>query len=112
MAFRHRNGRREIILPQAAASQPEVNRPLVLALARVWRWQEMLDSGQVGSIDGLARRLCLGSTYVARILRLTGLAPDLIEDILAGREPDGLSLRRLSAGLAYNWREQRHLLDR
>ena len=58
MTFRRRNGRREIILPQgadgSAEPQTEPNRPLVLALARAWRWQEMLDSGDVGSVDKLA----------------------------------------------------------
>jgi hypothetical protein len=115
MTFRRRKGRREIILPQnpdGAAPQPESNRSLVLALARAWRWQEMLDSGQARSVDELAKRLLLGSTYVARILRLTALAPDLVEAILTGEEPDGLSLRSISADLPWHWREQRRLLIR
>jgi hypothetical protein len=116
MAFRRRSGRREIILPQnpdgTAASKPEPNQALVLALARAWRWQEMLDRGDVGSVDELAKQLHLGSTYVARILKLTSLAPDLVEDILAGDEPDGLSLRSISADLTWHWQEQRRLLIR
>lgn len=116
MTLRRRNGRREIILPQnpdgTAAPQPEPNRTLVLALARAWHWQEMLDSGDVSSVDELAKQLRLGSTYVARILKLTSLAPDLVEAILAGEEPDGLSLRSLSADLPCDWPEQRRLLNR
>ena len=80
---------------------------MVLALARAWRWQELLDRGAVGSVDELARRLRLGSTYVARVLQLTGLAPDLVDAILTGREPNGLSLRGLSNGLPLDWHEQR-----
>ena len=112
MTFRHRNGRREIILPSGAGTSfgPEPNRALVLALARAWRWQEMLDSGAVGSVDELAKRLHLGSTYVARTLRLTTLAPNLVESILAGNEPDGLSLRQLAADLPMDWAEQERLL--
>ena len=111
MTFRYRKGRREIILPQGTdgtvSPQPELNRPLVLALARAWRWQETLDSSEAGSVDELAKRLHLDPTYVARILRLTALAPDIVEAILAGNEPGGLSLRRLSTGLPLNWTEQR-----
>jgi len=116
MTFRRRKGRREIILPQnpdgTVAPRPEPNRALVLALARAWRWQEMLDVGEVGSVDELAKRLRLGSTYVARILRLTSLAPDMVEAILAGEEPDGLSLRALSRDLPLDWRRQDFLCAR
>jgi hypothetical protein len=35
------------------------------------------------------------NSYLARLLRLTLLAPDLIEAILDGTEPDGLSLEKL-----------------
>jgi ParB-like chromosome segregation protein Spo0J len=70
----------------------------------------MLDSGAVGSVDELAKRLHLGSTYVARTLRLTTLAPTLVESILAGNEPDGLSLRQLAADLPMDWAEQERLL--
>jgi len=111
MTFRRRKGRREIILPQnadcTAAPRPEPNRTLVLALARAWRWQEMLDRGDVGSVDELAQRLRLGATYVARTMRLTALSPELSEAVLAGEEPDGLSLRSLSGNIPLDWAEQR-----
>jgi hypothetical protein len=112
MTFRRRNGRREIILPPGgdASFGPEPNRALVLALARAWRWQEMLDSGEVGSVDELAQQLHLGPTYVARTLRLTALAPNLVEAILVGKEPNGLSLRQLAADLPVDWTEQELLL--
>ena len=112
MTFRRRNGRREIILPPGGDTSvgPEPNRALVLALARAWRWQEMLDSGEVGSVDELALQLHLGPTYVARTLRLTAVAPNLVEAILAGDEPDGLSLRKLAADLPVDWAEQERLL--
>ena len=55
----------------------------------------MLDDGEVESITSLAERLEVDRSYVARVLRLTLLAPDIIEAILAGREPSGLSLATL-----------------
>ncbi|MFO7899447.1 MAG: hypothetical protein R6V58_10360, partial [Planctomycetota bacterium] len=66
--------------------------PIVIALARARRWQEMLDTGEVGSVTELGDRLDADRSYTARILRLNLLAPDIIEAILAGREPTGLSL--------------------
>jgi hypothetical protein len=53
----------------------------------------------------------VANSYVARVLRLTLLAPDLIEAILTGTEPDGLSLEKLY-GLPPPWKEQRRALGR
>jgi hypothetical protein len=46
-------------------------------------------------------------SYIRRILRLTCLAPDIIEACLDGNEPDGLSLRKLRDYRAILWTEQR-----
>ena len=46
----------------------------------------------------------------ARTLRLTALVPTLVRAILSGEEPDGLSLRKLSADLPLDWTEQGPLL--
>ena len=42
-------------------------------------------------------------------MRLALLAPDIVEAIVDGREPSGLSLERLVKGLPVVWEEQRQL---
>ena len=49
------------------------------------------------------------ATYVGRMLRLTSLAPDIIEAILRGDEPDGMSLEKLRKNMPVRWGEQRAL---
>ena len=49
-------------------------------------------------------------SYVGRMLGLTSLAPDIMRAVLAGNEPNGLSLTRLRDDLPFNWAEQRQLL--
>ena len=114
MRFKKRGGRKEIIAPEGLDTAFPADAPpqeaLVVALARAHRWQQMLDSGEVDSITELADRLDVDRSYVARILRLTLLAPDIIEGILAGREPSGLSLANLIKTLPMLWDEQRGLL--
>ncbi len=46
------------------------------------------------------------------MLRLAYLAPDIVEAILAGREPDGLTVNELMKAiqLPLAWDEQRRLL--
>jgi hypothetical protein len=110
MTFRRRGKRREIVLPPgtALADSPVPPSPLALAVARAFRWQEMIESGEAESVSDLARRLKLDTSFVARTIRLTALAPDVIGAILAGQEPDGLSLRRLRGDVPVLWEEQRH----
>ena len=87
MRFKKRGGRKEIIAPEGLDSAlPDagpVQQPIVTALARARRWQEMLDNGEVESLTALAEKMDVDGSYVARILRLNLLAPDIIEAILA-----------------------------
>jgi len=45
-----------------------------------------------------------------RILSLVNLAPDIVEAIVYGREPDGLSLARFFEGFPDDWVKQRKAL--
>jgi hypothetical protein len=109
MEFKVRGGRKEIILPPDAHTTHDVGpqRPLVVALARGFKWQEMLDTGEAGSIAELAGKYDVDRSYVSRILNLTALAPDIVEAILAGNEPSGMSLGTLRRGVLLGWEEQR-----
>ena len=70
------------------------------------RQQHLLDTGQVASITELADRLGTDRSYVGRILCLTLLAPDTVEPLLRGREPNGLSLVKLTDPFPLLWHEQ------
>ena len=79
---------------------------LIKALARAFRWKRMLESGEFATIAELAAREAIPSTYVARVLRLTLLAPELIEAILDGRQPRALTLPTLMKPFPAAWKEQ------
>lgn len=116
MNLRRRCGRKEIVLPPGVALATESAdadaspTPLALALARAFRWQEMIETGEAESNSDLARKLKLDQSYIARTIRLASLAPDLVEAILDGQEPDGLSLWALRRDVPMVWEEQRHRL--
>lgn len=83
--------------------------PLVIALARALRWQKLLEDGTYPSMYALAEKMGVDGRYAARLLDLTLLAPDIIDAILKGTEPDGVSLEKLfRAPMA--WEEQRREL--
>lgn len=113
LRIKRQRGRKEIIAPagiaEAEDNQIGTNRGLAVMIARAHRWRELLEGGQYPTIRALAADLGVDNSYVARILRLTLLAPDTIEAVLAGTEPDGLSLEKLyRAPMA--WEEQRRVL--
>ncbi len=115
MKFRRRGGRKEIIVPAgmegAAAEEERRNEGLALTIARAHRWRDLLESGRYATVGELARAVDVDNSYLARMLRLTLLAPDIIEAILNGTEPDGLSLKKLYA-MPTGWEEQRSTLGR
>jgi hypothetical protein len=58
---------------------------LVKALARAFRYQKLLDEGCYGSISEMAAAEQIEGGYLGSLLRLTLLAPDLVEAIVDGR---------------------------
>jgi hypothetical protein len=61
-------------------------------LARAFRWRNMLNEGMYGTLEDLAKAKGVAPSYVSRILRLTLLAPEIVEAILDGRQPAALQL--------------------
>ena len=43
--------------------------------------------------------------FASRLLRLALLAPNIVEAILMGNEPDGLSLTKLTRQMSVDWEE-------
>ncbi|HZF76154.1 MAG TPA: hypothetical protein VE033_10020, partial [Acetobacteraceae bacterium] len=84
---------------------------LVLKARALW---DMLLSGRVAGLGELAAREGMSGSYATRLVRLAFLAPDLLEAVLDGRQPAGLTaaalLRECRRGLPQDWRAQRALL--
>ena len=83
---------------------------LVRALANAHRWLKMLDSGDYATVGELAAALELSPSHLSRLLRQTLLAPAIVEAILDGRHPMGLTLRKLKEPLPAEWEAQRKAL--
>jgi hypothetical protein len=111
MAWRRRGGRKVIVAPPGCddwASPPKIDRALVKALARAHRWRRLLEEGRFGTLAELADAERISRSYVCRILRLTLLAPDIVERILDGRPTAGLA--RSLQPFPVEWERQRRTL--
>ena len=102
-----RGGRKEMQLPpDAAAERTRLDNTLVKALARAFRWKRMLESGEFGTIAELAEREEIAPSYLTRMLRLTLLAPDIVEAILEGRQKPQVTLAGLMKRFPVEWGRQ------
>jgi hypothetical protein len=72
-----------------------VDPALLKALARAFRYQRLLDEGRYASISEMAAAERLERGYLGTLLRLTLLAPELVEAILEGRQANGMGLPQL-----------------
>lgn len=81
---------------------------LIKALARAHRWLDDLNAGRAESLTAIAEREGLTQRYIAQILPLAFLAPEIIETIVAGDHPAELTLQRLikHSDLPLDWSEQ------
>ena len=94
MTWRRRGGRKVIVAPPGCddwAPPPKFDDALVKALARAHRWRRMLEGGEYGTLAEMADAERISRSYVSRVLRLTLLAPDIVERILDGRPTAGLA---------------------
>ncbi|MCW5717061.1 MAG: hypothetical protein KIS68_04430 [Bauldia sp.] len=79
---------------------------MVKALARAFRWRTLLETGVYGTVSDLAAAERINPSYVSRVLRLTLLAPDLVEAILDGRHPPEMTLAMLMEPFPTDWQHQ------
>jgi len=101
-----RGGRKEMQLPEGATQPQQMDSALVKALARAFRWKRRLELGEFATIAELAEREGIAPSYMTRVLRLTLLAPDIVEAILDGTQGPEVTLARVLEPFPVEWAEQ------
>ncbi len=109
-AIRKRGGRKLVITPDGVEAVPvpraRVDSALLKALARGFRWRKLLETGDYGTIEEIAEAESINPSYVSRVLRMTLLAPDIVEAILAGKQPEGLTMALAMRPFPVEWERQ------
>jgi hypothetical protein len=111
ISIRRRGGRKLVLapngqnLPRAPASR-HIDNGIVKAIARAFRWREMLESGKYSTIREIAAAEKINEAYVGRVLRLTLLAPDIVESVLKGQQASRLQLDGLMKRFPIEWEAQ------
>jgi hypothetical protein len=115
MHIRKRGGRKLILAPDGgqpiwASPRPRVDNTMIKVIARAFRWRRLIETGVHASIEEIARAEKINASYVGRVLRLTLLAPEIIEAILEGRQPATMTMAGLLNPFPAVWAEQREVL--
>ena len=108
--MRHQGGRKQVVTPAGVTpwipASTRVDSTLVKAIVRAHRWRDMLESGDYATVRDLAKAEVINESYLGRVLRLTLLAPEIIETILQGRQPATLELDDLLQQFPVEWDRQ------
>ena len=112
ISIRRRGGRKRVLAPDGLSRMTtqvsrHVDNAMVKAIARAFRWREMLESGTHATIAEISAAEKINESYVGRVLRLTLLAPDIVEASLGGPHPADLQLDNLLRKFPVEWQSQR-----
>lgn len=108
LAQRRRNGRARIqppgeYIPDAdGGTDPHVLRNF----AQAWSWRRQLETGAVSTIEDIARTANMTHRMVGRMLKLTYLAPAVLEKLLLERVPPTVPVKELAVVAELEWSEQ------
>lgn len=115
ISIRRRGGRKLVFTPDdtnvtVTPVHRGVYNSMVKAIGRAFRWREMLENGTHATIAEIATAEKINESYVGRVLRLTLLAPDIVEAVMSRQQPAELQLDSLMRRFPVEWNAQRALL--
>ena len=96
-----------------SGAKPEIDQNLVALIREAFSHRTQLLIGPDDSVEAMIERLGIARGRLSSLVRLSYLAPDIVQAILAGRQPVELTptrLLKLSQGLPHDWKEQRSFL--
>ena len=100
----------KMIVEGARAGAPDSS--LIRLIVKAHEVRANLLAGDSASVKAFAGRAGISGSFATRLLRLAFLAPDIVKDVLDGRQPPTLNAAKLlkDSRLPLGWAEQRTLL--
>ncbi len=89
------------------STSPHIKAQLVKAVARAHSWYQKVLAGGIFDQRSLAKQVGLTERYVGKVFQCAFLAPEIVEAILEGRQPQFLTFEKLCRHIPLSWAEQR-----
>ncbi len=99
----------KLIVPSSDLSNAhhESTQAIQAALGKAMKWNQSLLSGEIPTMSELAKAEGVTQRYIAHLIKLAFLAPDIMKAIHRGDIPTSLTLGRLKKDIPLDWRKQR-----
>ncbi len=109
MQIKRRGHEMRLVIEGGMAATATIDSTLTNAIARAHAWSEALLSGSIASMAEIASRNNVSDSYVKKIMPLAFLAPDIVEGIMAGKQPAHITTQMLirQMDIPLDWQEQR-----
>lgn len=92
--------------------QTKHDQSLVTAILRSYKWNKMMEAGELKSAADIASKEKVERTYAGDVLRLKYLAPEIVTMIMNGTQPRTLNVSQLlRQHLPLDWEAQKRLLN-
>jgi site-specific DNA recombinase len=106
-------GEMRLIIPGCTATgqQRQPVPSLIKAVSRATNWVHRMESGECKHQRALAKATKLEPRYINSIMRVAFLAPEIVEAIIDGRQPPGLTLCSVTGVLPMSWHQQKKLIS-
>jgi site-specific DNA recombinase len=96
MTIRRRGVEMRLVIEGNRVPAPRADAALLKAVARARQWSEDLLTGRAQSVAEIAERDGVADRYVRRLMRRAFLAPEIVEAIVAGKQPPQLTAEALA----------------
>lgn len=104
-------GRKYITAPDGrdivSTLAPHFDPSMIRAIVRGHEMLEIMDKDPDATTKAIAKEQKIDAAYVAKYVRITQLAPDIIEAIVKGRQPQTLTLSQMLRPFPDLWQDQR-----
>jgi site-specific DNA recombinase len=111
MQMKHRGAEMRLVIGHAPTATPDAT--LLKTIARAHTWWQDIASGRVTTFQEIDERENTDKSYVAKVIPLAFLAPNIVEQIIAGTQAPDLTATKLlrSITLPLSWAAQQDILQ-
>jgi hypothetical protein len=116
LKFRQRGDRKVVtnVIGSSLEKQPnkiKLNSPIINAIAQAFYWSKLIGLGVVNNGTEIAKKEDLEASTVNERIRLSLLAPEIIESVLNGTQDKGLTMQWLTRNsFPAEWEKQKKLI--
>ena len=103
LEIRRRGSEVRLILTEEGFEQERATPTLIRAIGRARHWTDLIVSGKVSTVRQLAEQSGLDRHSVTLQLQCAALSPQLIDCVLAGKQPLALTVAQMSKSIQLDW---------